>query len=1261
MRPRRRIGRIAIGTTALVVALAVVAAVVSRTAAFHDWLRRQVVMRLNAELNGELTLGGLDGNLARGVVLTDLRLRSEGRRVLAVRHLAARYDLLKLVTGGGLALRDVEVSGLALALVEDERGWNVARLFPPRPEPSEQSGLDVVFDAVRVRDASIKVVRATDVWRLRDLHFTGSARAGGDGQVLTLDTLSATFPGRDVRVAELSGRVGVGVDGALRADGIHLRTDASELRADARLPGRGDGTYDVRVEVPHLAAAEVRRFLRVGVPATDLMATMHVSGPAASAAVDGTITSDAGEVGLEGNVGLGDPPSYDIRARLTDLNAAGLLGPAQPVTDLTGTLGVKGKGLTLDRAAARAVLALDDSAVSGRTLSRLSLETELAERQVTFEASTALAAGEAEARGTVGIADERYDLHLTMRGLDPVPLVGRPDLHAALNATLALAGTGFRRETARAEAHVAMTPSRVGQVAVASAKADVRAANGTLTIDQLRIDADALQLQASGTLALGVQPAAATGVLRYAVRTADLAPVARIAGAGPLAGSLAIEGSANGGLADLDVRATVTGRRLARADAAVGTLTAHVSAAGIGAGRGRADLDAHAEDLHAAGRRFAALDLKGHWQQQVGARAVANATLQVQEDARHRHELVLEAALAPRERRVTLSALRLDVGDDTWRAEGTPVITQRGERLLIDHLALRTSHAFVRVDGEAGSSGTEDLSLHVDGLDLAPFGASVQATIAGRVSATAHLGGSAPAPEVQAQVVIERPAIEHVRYESAAVDATVGGGRAVVTVRVVQDGPRQFALEASSPLHLTLSPFAYAAAGTLSGTLRASAIDLAFLDPLLPQVSKLAGTLNADLILGGTIAQPEARGRLAIAGGRAYVVPVGLTYDPIELRLTLAGTVVSIETLRIVSGNGTLTGGGSARVGPEGATIDGRFQLDRFPLFANEFGAGMASGWMWLTGTVAAPVVEGALTTDRLVLLVPESLPGSVRPPDPTITVIGPAAPAAGGEHPTPQSVTATELAAPVRAPTPGVYDRAAITVQIAVPHDAWIRRSDTNIELRGWMTAWKKPAQELALAGVIDTVRGWYSFQGKTFTLEEGRVSFNGQDFNPLLELTAIYKAGDYTVRVKIGGTLTKPTLALESEPALEQADILSVLLFGKPASALSRGESAGLREQAIGVASTYVASELRQSVADTLGLDMLQFETGGVGSQGAAVTLGKYIAPDVFVSLANRFAKQSVQEIRVEYTVRPHLSIETSSDTLGESGIDVFWKNRY
>jgi len=59
--------------------------------------------------------------------------------------------------------------------------------------------------------------------------------------------------------------------------------------------------------------------------------------------------------------------------------------------------------------------------------------------------------------------------------------------------------------------------------------------------------------------------------------------------------------------------------------------------------------------------------------------------------------------------------------------------------------------------------------------------------------------------------------------------------------------------------------------------------------------------------------------------------------------------------------------------------------------------------------------------------------------------------------------------------------------------------------------------------------------------------------------------------------------------------------------------------------------------------------------------VSIGKYVADDIFVSLAHRFGAQSVEEIRIEYVIRPEWSLETSTDTLGRSGVDLFWKRRY
>ena len=372
--------------------------------------------------------------------------------------------------------------------------------------------------------------------------------------------------------------------------------------------------------------------------------------------------------------------------------------------------------------------------------------------------------------------------------------------------------------------------------------------------------------------------------------------------------------------------------------------------------------------------------------------------------------------------------------------------------------------------------------------------------------------------------------------------------------------------------------------------------------------------------------------------------------------MSLEGQAASVERLHVASGGGTLEGGGGVRVAESGAEFDVRVELAKFPLFENQYGHGAASGWLWMSGSLAAPVVEGTLVTDELVLQIPETLPGQVRPPDPTIEVIGPDAPRAE-VHPVAADESGNQGKAPP--PTPGIYDRAAITVQVTVPRNAWIRRSDADIELRGWITAWKKPAEALALSGDINVVRGWFEFQGKSFDVSEGEVTFSGGGMNPTIDVTAVHRAGAYTVRVIVGGTITKPTLRLESDPSLSQADILSVLLFGKPASDLSSGQAAGLREQALGVAAGYAASELRQSVADALGLDTLEFTTGGNVGQ-STISAGRYVTRDIFVSLAHRFG-EAVEELRVQYFFTPHWTLETSTDTRGRSGVDVFWKLRY
>jgi hypothetical protein len=144
----------------------------------------------------------------------------------------------------------------------------------------------------------------------------------------------------------------------------------------------------------------------------------------------------------------------------------------------------------------------------------------------------------------------------------------------------------------------------------------------------------------------------------------------------------------------------------------------------------------------------------------------------------------------------------------------------------------------------------------------------------------------------------------------------------------------------------------------------------------------------------------------------------------------------------------------------------------------------------------------------------------------------------------------------------------------------------DIVSELSGNVRATKSPGGEIELTGRIDVVRGWVSFQGRRFQLARGRIEFTGgPKIDPALDIVAQYRLPQYQVEAIIGGTAAKPSLTLASQPRLEQADILSLVVFGKPIDSLDRNEQGSLQQSALSIASGYAAGRIANSVSEALG----------------------------------------------------------------------------
>jgi len=270
---------------------------------------------------------------------------------------------------------------------------------------------------------------------------------------------------------------------------------------------------------------------------------------------------------------------------------------------------------------------------------------------------------------------------------------------------------------------------------------------------------------------------AANGRLHYRAQITDLRPLARISKSGPLAGSLTLDGSASGRLDAMDASATLDARHLLVNNTRLAALRAQLNARAIGTTRGAADLSAEALDISMSGRSFTGARVTAGWKGAGFTPSETSIDLLVRQDDKHEHRVRANVDMQPQEMRLALRDLVLQLGEDTWRNKGIAQIRYRGERVAVSNFELRSDRGQLTVDGEGGTAGNQNLTLTVRELDLAPFLSGQPGDFKGRVSARAHLAGTAKVPQLDAEISIEQPTVKNVRCQTARANLHLARGR----------------------------------------------------------------------------------------------------------------------------------------------------------------------------------------------------------------------------------------------------------------------------------------------------------------------------------------------------------------------------------------------------------------------------------------------------------------------------------------------------
>ena len=200
--------------------------------------------------------------------------------------------------------------------------------------------------------------------------------------------------------------------------------------------------------------------------------------------------------------------------------------------------------------------------------------------------------------------------------------------------------------------------------------------------------------------------------------------------------------------------------------------------------------------------------------------------------------------------------------------------------------------------------------------------------------------------------------------------------------------------------------------------------------------------------------------------------------------------------------------------------------------------------------------------------------------------------------------------------------------------------------------------------------VRGDFNLLNRDFTLSKGSIQFTGSTkIDPSLDIVMSYKASAIVAEAIVGGTTSRPTFKLTSQPSLPQDEIISQIMFGKYAQNLGRFEAiqlaggvaalAGIGEGGLGVLST---------TRKALGVDMLRLNSSSDSDtdqneeeslSGTTLEMGKYVTDKIYVGVEQGMKSDTTGAL-VEIELTPEISLEAKTNS-ERTEAAVQWQHNY
>jgi autotransporter translocation and assembly factor TamB len=835
-------------------------------------------------------------------------------------------------------------------------------------------------------------------------------------------------------------------------------------------------------------------------------------------------------------------------------------------------------------------------------------------------------------------------------GFDPAQASGNDKLRGTVagtlnvDATLANVSNGVTPDTVEADASLALDASTVGGLDISRASLDGAYHHSTGDIRTLEIVGRDINVAASGTIALNDTD---QSYLEVHADSPSLESIGKLVDQ-PLAGIAKIDATITGNRRELYASGNLTTDGLAYQGNGALTMSSDFDATipELSADRAIVDATTHATFISVGGQNINQLDATTTYQaKQVDVDMTAK---QPQRSVGIGGTVLLH----PDHQEVHLKRLAIESAGQSWQLapSSEATINYGGDAVAVERLALVSNDQRIAADGRFGSPG-DQLKITMTNVELASIDQILlrPPQFSGKLNATSTIGGTKEKPEVDARFDVTGGGFRQFRYDSLG-GAVKYNGAAITLDTKLQQNPTTF-LTARGYVPVAALKAAQGGGHDAPASkensfdlhIESTPIDLGIVQGFTTALTNVTGTLQAKIDVTGAADDPRPNGDITISRAAFTVDPTGVAYTDLEGRIGLSADGIHIDQIHVLDNHKsplTITGDLAIHERQVGEVAI-NLKAHDFKVIDNKTGNVRINSDLRLTGEIGSPRVEGDLGIST----------GDVNL-DPLLAQIGNS----------PYATQQTEYLAPASGagaqPASSPFDALQVDVHLTVPDDLVVKADDLRapgspislgallLYLGGDLYVSKVPWDQIRLVGSVNTIRGHYDFQGRRFDiLRAGTVKFEGtDDLDPVLDLRTQRIIRAVTANVNVRGTLKKPDIVLTSVPPLEQADILSLIIFNQPLNSVSEGQQVSLMQRAQTLAGGAVAGQFAKSIGDALHLDEFEINLAPESGGGPQVALGQQVSQNVYVKVEQGIGDASQTNVILEYELTKWLRLRTN-----------------